>query len=121
LRIKLDENLPRSLAAALSADGHDVDTAVGEGLGGRPDGSVLRAAAEASRLLVTNDLDFGLLDRQSLHGHAGVLLLRLADAPTPAVVARVVEVIRASPFNTWDGQLAVVTRKRVRLRRKTVN
>ena len=37
MRIKLDENLPASLAEELSRLGHDVDTAIAEGLAGHPD------------------------------------------------------------------------------------
>ena len=35
MKIKLDENLPEGLVVALTGLGHDVDTAVREGLGGR--------------------------------------------------------------------------------------
>jgi predicted nuclease of predicted toxin-antitoxin system len=44
MKIKLDESLPSSLVEDLSALGHDVDTAPNEGLGGRPDPDVWRAA-----------------------------------------------------------------------------
>jgi len=44
VRIKLDENLPVSLAARLTALGHSVDTVIDEGLAGRDDGSVWQAA-----------------------------------------------------------------------------
>ena len=44
MKIELDENLPSSLVADLSALGHDVDTAPAEGLAGRPDPDVWRAA-----------------------------------------------------------------------------
>ena len=48
MRIKLDENLPAILVPDLVALGHDVDTAVDEGLGGRDDPSVWAAAPRAS-------------------------------------------------------------------------
>ncbi len=41
MRIKLDENLPSSLAAVLTELGHDADTVVQEGLGGVSDTEVL--------------------------------------------------------------------------------
>ena len=40
MKIKLDENMPSSLVAALSALGHDVDTAPAEGLAGHSDPNV---------------------------------------------------------------------------------
>lgn len=36
MKIKLDENLPGSLAVSLGNLGHDVHTTQGEGLAGRP-------------------------------------------------------------------------------------
>jgi hypothetical protein len=79
MKIKLDENLPTSLVADLTALGHDVDTAPTEGLAGHPDSDVWRAAQSAGRFLITQDLDFsdvrafapgthhGILPRSTLH------------------------------------------------------
>ena len=44
MKIKLDENMPAALVADLAALGHQVDTASDEGLGGKPDSDVWRAA-----------------------------------------------------------------------------
>jgi hypothetical protein len=44
MKIKLDENMPSSLVADLSALGHDVDTAPAEGLAGHSDPVEARAA-----------------------------------------------------------------------------
>ena len=49
MRIKLDENLPTALVQILAAAGHDVDTAPNEGLAGRPDPEVWRAAQDTAR------------------------------------------------------------------------
>jgi len=49
VRIKLDENLPTALVQILTAAGHDVDTAPNEGLAGRPDPEVWRAAQDTAR------------------------------------------------------------------------
>lgn len=58
LRIKLDENLPRRIETALRGLGHDVETAISEGLSGAPDPDVLSACVAEGRILVTLDLDF---------------------------------------------------------------
>lgn len=57
MRVKLDENLPVTLAARLQDLGHDADTVKDEGLSGHPDESVWRAAQQEGRFLVTQDLD----------------------------------------------------------------
>ena len=44
MKLKLDENLPASLAAVLGELGHDVDTVPEEGLRGRSDEDVWEAA-----------------------------------------------------------------------------
>ncbi|HEY1628461.1 MAG TPA: DUF5615 family PIN-like protein [Tepidisphaeraceae bacterium] len=63
MKIKLDENMPASLVETLSAFGHDVDTAQDEGLAGKDDNSIFAAAQAASRLLITQDLDFSDIRR----------------------------------------------------------
>ena len=54
MRLKLDENLPTILVEL----GHDVDTAVSEGLAGHEDPEVWSGARAAGRMLLTQDLDF---------------------------------------------------------------
>jgi len=73
MKIKLDENLPSSLVVDLSALGHDVDTAPAEGLAGRPDPDVWRAAQTAERFLITQDLDFSDLRAFAPGTHYGIL------------------------------------------------
>ncbi len=74
MRIKLDENLPASLAVVLGALGHDVDTVVDEQLGGSDDLTVWQAAQQAQRFFISQDLDFSDV-RQFVPGtHEGLLL-----------------------------------------------
>lgn len=56
MKLKLDENLPESLIAALSALGHDVDNVRLEGLSGQSDPNIWRAAQAEGRFLITQDL-----------------------------------------------------------------
>jgi len=79
MRIKLDENLPAILVPDLVALGHDVDTAVDEGLGGRDDPSVWAAAQETGRVLVTQDLDFSDVRAFVPGTHHGLVLVRRLD------------------------------------------
>jgi predicted nuclease of predicted toxin-antitoxin system len=73
LRFLLDENVPRELARALSARGHDALELPPE-LRATADLDVLDAAVQGGRVLVTLDTDFGTL----------VFLRR--RVPPPAVV-----------------------------------
>jgi predicted nuclease of predicted toxin-antitoxin system len=56
VKIKLDENLSRHLKDALSQLGHDVATAVEEGLLGKVDTEVGAAAKGEDRMIFTLDL-----------------------------------------------------------------
>jgi len=53
LRLKLDENLSRDVAALFTEQGHDVDTVLGEGMSDSSDAVVARVARETGRMLVT--------------------------------------------------------------------
>ena len=55
MKIKLDENLSRHLKGQLAQLGHDVSTALEEGLLGKLDTDVGAAAKSANRMIFTLD------------------------------------------------------------------
>ena len=73
MKLKLDENLPVSLASRLRVLDHDVDTVRDEGLTGHDDSAVWAAAQEAGRFLVTQDLDFSDVRRFAPGTHRRVV------------------------------------------------
>jgi predicted nuclease of predicted toxin-antitoxin system len=80
VRLKLDENIPRSAASRLAALGLDVDTVLDENLGGHPDVDVWAASQAEARVLVTQDLDFSDIRQFAAGTHHGIVLVRLPDA-----------------------------------------
>ena len=78
MKIKLDENLPERLVAALAALGHDIDTVRAERLNGHADSNVWSATQATKRFLITQDLDFSDVRRYEPGTHVGLLLVRLA-------------------------------------------
>ena len=76
LRFKLDENLPRRIESALRDLGHDVETALSEGLAGASDPDLLAACIAEHRVLVTLDLDFADIRAYPPGSHRGVWVLR---------------------------------------------
>ena len=50
--------MPGDAAALFSAAGYDVETVLGERLGGEPDRKVIEIASAENRILVTLDADF---------------------------------------------------------------
>lgn len=80
----MDEDLPRSLAAALTAAGLEAAHVVDAGLRGQSDTQVLAEAIRHGRALVTGDLGFSNLLRFPLGEHAGNGCLRSPPAQAPA-------------------------------------
>jgi len=117
VKIKLDENLPERLVSELHALGHDVDTVRMEGLAGRDDNNIWRAAQSVDRFLITQDLDFSDLRRYTPGTHAGLLLVRLRLPGRDALVARVAMLFATEPVDQWRGCLIVATDHKVRIRR----
>jgi predicted nuclease of predicted toxin-antitoxin system len=119
VKLKLDENLPGSLAAELTALGQDVDTVRQEGLAGHPDPDVWAAAQTAGRFLVTQDLDFSDVREFQPGTHQGLLLVRLPEAGRLALTRRIVEVFRTENVEVWQGCFVVLSGHKLRVLRPT--
>jgi predicted nuclease of predicted toxin-antitoxin system len=115
MKIKLDENLPSSLAISLGSFGHDVHTTHGEGLGGCPDHEVWRAAQRESRFFITQDLDYSDVRRFAPGEHHGILLVRLYLPGPKDLVERVKEIFYAENVREWAGCFVVATGHKIRL------
>jgi predicted nuclease of predicted toxin-antitoxin system len=121
MRLKLDENLPAILVPDLVALGHDVDTAVDEGLGGHDDPSVWAAAQEAGRVLLTQDLDFSDVRAFVPGTHHGLVLVRLRQRSRARMYARVLAAFKSDDAASWDRCLVVIGDSKVRVRRPGPN
>jgi len=116
VRIKLDENLPATLAARLRQLGHDADTVQEEGLCGRDDETVWEAAQREERFLITQDLDFSDMRKFPPGTHAGLLLVRLQEASRRQIERRVMDLFATEAVETWAGRLVVATGVKLRTR-----
>ena len=116
MRIKLDENLPTSLATSLSRRGHDVDTVPDEGIAGHNDEEVWRAAQAAERFLITQDLDFSDIRSFRPGTHHGLLLVRLRNPSAAALRRRVDALFASDTADGWSGCFVVTTEHKVRVR-----
>jgi predicted nuclease of predicted toxin-antitoxin system len=117
MKIKLDENLPVRAAQCLRDLGHDVDTVLDEGLGGRSDVAVWQAAQAEERFLITQDLDFSDLRRFMPGTHHGILLVRLEDREQPQVAEYLSAWFATEPAADWAGALVVASPRKIRVMR----
>ncbi len=107
MKIKLDEDLPLSLANALKDLGHAVRTTHEEGLTGHEDREIWQAAQNESRLLIIQDLDFSDSRQFAPGSHHGILLIRLRSPSRRNLVSRVVELFATENVREWAGCFVV--------------
>ncbi len=115
MKIKLDENLPFSLAIPLRGLGHDVHTTHEENLIGHTDRETWESAQKESRFLITQDLDFSDLRQFSPGSHHGILLVRLHLPSRRNLAERVVELFHTENVVEWIGCFVVATERKVRV------
>jgi hypothetical protein len=114
VKVKLDENVPRSANQVLIAAGHDVDTVVEENRAGAIDPQV---AAAVGRLLITLDRGLGDIRTYPPGSHAGILVLRPSDQSPPTVAAALAEVVAGHDLTMLAGTVTVAQRGLLRIRR----
>jgi predicted nuclease of predicted toxin-antitoxin system len=117
VKVKLDENVPRSARQVLIAAGHDVDTVIDEDLGGASDPQIVAAAAADERLLITLDRGLGDIRAYPPGSHAGILVLRPSDQSARTVAAVLAEVVAGHDLTTLAGTVTVAQRGLLRIRR----
>ena len=110
-----DENVQRTVVAALRQRGHDVRS-IREVARGVSDDRVLDVANQESAVLLTYDRDFGELVFQQKLVAAGVILVRLAGLPA-ADIADIVASTMEIHGPEIQRAFTVITPQGVRVRR----
>ncbi len=117
MRVKVDEDLPRSLAALLQQRGHDVATVRDQGLSGCTDDALWPVVQSEERFLVTADKGFADARTHAPGTHPGVLLLRPDEDGVPAVVALLTAVLKETDLSALARSIAVASPRGLRIRR----
>lgn len=115
MRLKLDENIPTRAAVRLRALGHDVDTVLEEGLGGRDDDTIWVAAQGENRFFVTQDLDFSDVRRFAPGTHHGILLVRIPEEEHPRLPDYLAVWFSTGDWASWTGAFVVATPHKLRV------
>ena len=117
MKLKLDENLPESLLPVLAGLGHDADNVRGEHLTGQADPDIWRAAQQAGRFLITQDLDFSDIRRFAPGTHHGLMLVRLRLPGRLALARRITEVFTSEGVASWARGFILLTDLKLRVHR----
>jgi predicted nuclease of predicted toxin-antitoxin system len=120
VKIKLDENLSRHLKDPLLQLGHDVSTALQEGLLGKVDIEIGAAAKSEDRMTFTLDLDFADLRKFPLGAHPGIILFRPRSMGPLAVNQFVIRFAQQTELSELARCLAVIEPHRIRVRRPSL-
>jgi predicted nuclease of predicted toxin-antitoxin system len=113
MRFLIDESVGVHIVRYLRSSGHDV-VYISEVAAGALDEDVLKKAAEETRILITNDKDFGDLVFRSGQPHHGVLLFRLKDE-SAANQVKVLTSLLEQYSDHIVGQFATVQEHRMRV------
>lgn len=100
------------VARWLTDQGHDVASVYDENPG-IDDSTVIAWASDETRILVTNDKDFGEWVFRDRRAHAGVILLRLDDERTPHKISVLRDLLR-DHSDRLEGNFVVATEDRIR-------
>ena len=117
MKLLLDANLSPEVGRRLKEAGHDAIHVADIGLLTAPDPEILQAAADAERILLTADADFGALLALGSLASPSVLLLRSADHLRPVEQAALIAANLPSMTEDLEkGAIASLTRDRLRVR-----
>jgi predicted nuclease of predicted toxin-antitoxin system len=107
VRILIDENVPRGVAHALAAAGHQIEQ-VAEAFRSADDAQVLDHAIASGAVLVTFDADFGRMIFAERHAAPRAVIYLRSPPPSPAETIRRVLRILASDAPRIDGHFVSV-------------
>ena len=115
--VKVDEDLPRSLAALIADRGYAVATVLDQGWGGVPDDELMSKIVAEGRLLVTADKGFADIRRYPPGSHPGILLLRPDRESAVEYRSLLAAVLTDHALDQLSGTVAVASSGGVRVRR----
>ncbi len=115
MKVKLDENLGVRGARLLGDGGCDVATVATQGLCSSADDTLIEVCRVEGRTLITLDKDFSSILRFPPARYAGIVVLRLPEPLTPALIEDALRrFLAASAGKDLDGKLWIVDAHRIR-------
>ena len=116
MRFKIDENLPVELAELLREEGHEANTVLEQGLGGRGDPDIASICQREELVLITLDTDFSDIRVYPPEEFSGLIVLRLRQQDKTHVLELIPRLIPMFSAEPLAGRLWIVEEERVRIR-----
>lgn len=113
--VKLDENVPDSVAAILRNGGHDVALARDQNLAGSDDQHLLSVASGEGRTLVSLDRGFSSILQHPPRGTAGIVVIRLHAQTLLQIRAAATALGKLLNESSASGQLWILDEGRLRI------
>jgi predicted nuclease of predicted toxin-antitoxin system len=120
MKIKIDEDLPKTVGELISAYFQDTTSVLEEGLSGTLDPALWKVVQMEGRFLITGDKGFANIRKYPPGTHYGVLLLRPEFAGIPQMKQLTQEVLRSGVLDKMAGCISVATPGRIRIRRPAI-
>jgi predicted nuclease of predicted toxin-antitoxin system len=117
LRFLVDESLAATVARLLVEAGHDALHLGDVGQLGASDEAVMRTAAKAGRVVISEDTDFGELLALGRHPGPSVVLLRRGPHRPQAQARLLLDGLPQLTDDLAEGAIVVISPGRIRIRR----
>jgi predicted nuclease of predicted toxin-antitoxin system len=117
----IDEDMPRSTAAALIEEGYAVKDVRDHGYRGSGDAKIYSFAQDEEAILLTGDLGFGNILKFPLGHHFGIVVARFPNEMRPREINKeILDGLRDLRNSDFKGNLRILERGRIRIRRAPV-
>ena len=120
MRFLVDMPLSPALANWLNLNGHDATHASDVGLSRAPDKTILQAARDEGRVVLTADLDYPRLLALAQDEGPGVILFRGGDFSERETLDRLKTMLEKVPEEDLPRSIIVIEKDRIRKRRLPV-
>jgi len=115
MRLLADENVSPAVVRVLRQHGHDVLDTKEEDWFGFSDEMILKRARATRRVIISEDLDFGNLQRFPLVKHPGAILLRLPDMRPRSVAEHLLGFLAGAKTRDLRGAVVLLEEGRVQI------
>ncbi len=110
-----DENVSKSVIAALRRKGFSVLSVKEEGLSGAKDKQILKLAKKTKVIIITHDQDFGFLVHNPRNSHPGIILLRLHVPRPKNVIETLLPFLEKTKTAKLKGRFTVIREGVIRI------